>query len=232
MRILITGANRGLGLGLAQAYLERGDTVYATARDLSDANDLAALHKRYAQLLTTYPLNVADSASVDQLAQWVTQHLGGEKLDIVINNAGMYGSSEPWGELNFDTCMQVFNANTLGPLRVAQALGKVLRQPGSKLINMTSRMGSIADNSSGGSDAYRMSKAALNMASKNLSIVLKERGVAVAVMHPGWVQTRMGGDGATLTVEQSVTGMVRVIDQLTLEQTGAFLQYSGTHLPW
>ena len=160
--------------------------------------------------------------------------LGDEPIDVLINNAGIYpvkGAS--FEDLEIDEMIETLQVNSLGAMRVTQALLPNLeRGGGKKIVNVTSKMGSVEDNSSGGSYGYRMSKSALNMFNKSLSIDLESRGFTCIVVHPGWVQTRMGGASAPTTVEESVSGLMRVIDDLNAESNGAFFDYQGSRLPW
>lgn len=221
--LVVTGANRGIGLELARQARSRGARVIATARRPMDAPELTALGVR------VEALDVADPASVKRFAR----ALGGLPVDTLINNAGIGGGSAPLAELDPETLLDTFRVNTLGPLRVTQALLPNLRAGRDRrIVQITSLMGSIADNSSGGSYGYRASKAALNMVTKSLSIDLAGEGFVCAALHPGWVRTAMGGSNAPLSVEESVAGLLLVIDGLTLEQTGAFLDFDGETLPW
>lgn len=227
MNVFITGANRGLGLALVHTYAARGDTVHATARSPNDAHDLRAVPK-----VQIHALDVADSTSIGQCVDG----LGALKFDLVINNAGInnIGAEELSNnlvKLDFSQGEQMLLTNALGPLRVAQALADHVAG-GGKLINISSQMASMANNSSGGHYFYRMSKAALNMASKTLAIEWRSHETTVVAMHPGWVQTRLGGNGATTSASDSAAQIARTVDALTLKQTGSFLNYDGTPLPF
>lgn len=221
---LVTAANRGIGLEFAKQLTAAGQRVIATVRSGADAAELRALDVRVEEL------DVANSASVRALHS----KLGEEPIDVLINNAGIYpvkGAS--FEELEIDEMIETLQVNSLGAMRVTQALLPNLeRGSEKKIVHVTSKMGSVEDNSSGGSYAYRMSKSALNMFNKSLSIDLEPRGFACVVVHPGWVQTRMGGSGAPTTVEESVSGLMRVIDGMSHESNGAFFDYQGTRLPW
>lgn len=219
--VLITGANRGIGLALARAYAERGDTVLAACRVSSEA--LAALGVRVCE-----GVEVTDDASVDRLAT----SLGDTQIDILINNAAIH-SNETLEDLNFDRIRKQFEVNTLGPLRVTRALLPHLHK-GSKVVIVTSRSGSIGDNGSGHTYGYRISKAAVNMSGVNLALDLKPRGIPVLLLHPGMVKTDMGGKGNPAAVEakDAAARMVARIDELSLENSGQFQHAEGHELPW
>lgn len=220
---LVTGANRGLGLEMARQLVHRGDTVIVTARDVAGATALAGLGVR------VEPLEVADADSVAALAQ----RLDGTPIDMLVNNAG-YGTRAPTlADLDVAELEHYFRVNAMGPLRVTKALLPNLRAGGARrVVQVTSKMGSIADNQRGGSYGYRASKAALNMINQSLSVDLREEGFTCVVLHPGWVKTDMGGPGAPLDASASVSGMVAVIDGLSPDDTGRFLNYDGSEIPW
>lgn len=220
---LVTGANRGLGLEMARQLVHRGDTVIATARDVAGATALAGLGVR------VEPLEVADADSVAALAL----RLDGAPIDVVVNNAG-YGTRAPTlADLDVAELEHYFRVNAMGPLRVTKALLPNLRAGGARrVVQVTSKMGSIADNQRGGSYGYRASKAALNMINQSLSVDLREDGFTCVVLHPGWVKTDMGGARAPLDAPASVSGMVAVIDGLSPDDTGRFLNYDGSGIPW
>lgn len=226
--VLISGANRGLGLEFARQYLADGATVIAGVRDPAAAGELKTLAGQ--DRLSIHPLDVGDTASVKAFRQAV----GDAAVDILIANAGVGGGAnqQKLGELDYDSWLQVMNVNTLGPVRLAEAFRDNLKRGTDKtLVAITSRMGSTERNE-GGYFAYRSSKAALNNAFKGVSEALKGDGITVAVLHPGWVQTDMGGKGAQLTPEQSITGLRKVIAGLTPGDTGKFLNYDGAPIPW
>ncbi|MEH6567805.1 MAG: SDR family oxidoreductase [Halioglobus sp.] len=221
--VLITGANRGIGLELASQYKSRGFQVIGTARKPEQATELQALGVR------VEALDVTDSNSVKALAS----RLDGIALDILINNAGIAGySAGSFQEFDFDQVMPSFEVNSLGPMRVTQALYKNLASgSGKKVVQISSIMGSVELNR-GGSYGYRASKSALNILNKSLAIELGPDGFVCVVLHPGWVRTRMGGESAQLTTQESVTGMVSVIEQLKPASNGRFYDYQGKELPW
>ncbi|MBD1824242.1 SDR family oxidoreductase [Cyanobacteria bacterium FACHB-DQ100] len=217
---VITGANRGIGYEFCRQLQERGDTVIAVCRAASEE-----LQQLGVQLETG--IDITSDASVAELQN----RLQKTTIDVLINNAGIL-KRVTLDNLDFDSIREQFEVNALGALRVTHALLPHLKN-GSKIVLMTSRMGSIADNTSGSSYGYRMSKVALSMAGKSLAHDLKPRGIAVAILHPGLVQTRMtnftpGG----ITPEESVKGLLARIDELTLENTGTFWHAKGEVLPW
>jgi NAD(P)-dependent dehydrogenase (short-subunit alcohol dehydrogenase family) len=226
MQNVVTGANRGIGLELVRQLLGRGDQVHAAVRDPDGATELRALA---GERLRVHRLDVLDPDSVAALAA----ALGGAPIDLLINNAGVYGGSrQHLPEVDLEEAVRTYRVNALGPLRVTLALLPNLKAARGKVIHVTSGMGSIADNKSGSFYAYRMSKAALNMMSRTLAMDLRGAGVASAVINPGWVKTDMGGAGAPTPVEDSVRGMLREIDAFTLDNTGAFLDWKGRPYPW
>lgn len=216
-RVLITGANRGIGLELTRQLTERGDTVIALCREGSP--ELQALG---AQVIPG--VEVTDDAAV----QGAVGALGDTQIDILINNAGIF-TNETFRDLDFDEIRRNFEVNALGPLRVTHALQGHL-SPGAKVILMTSRMGSIADNGSGAYYGYRMAKAALNMAGVNLAHDLRGKA-SVAILHPGMVATRMTGFSGVST-EESAAGLIERIDALNPAESGNFLHANGESLPW
>ena len=220
--VLITGAARGLGLDFVKQYAARGWKVHACARDPDALKGIEGD-------IEAHRLEVTDYEAVSALAAT----LKGEAIDVLINNAGIAGrEATVLGSIDPDVWRQTFEVNTLAPLMIAQAfIEHVARSQQRKLIAMSSRLGSIAlaDN---GRYAYRASKTALNMQWKGLSIDTAAKGMICVVLHPGWVQTDMGGTAATLTVEQSVPAMVKVIDGLKPSDNGRFINYDGAELPW
>jgi NAD(P)-dependent dehydrogenase (short-subunit alcohol dehydrogenase family) len=226
--ILVTGANRGLGLEFAKQYAAGGYRVFATAREPKDATELAALAKAYPSL-SVHKLSVDQAESVAALAR----ELEGQPLDILLNNAGVMGPrQQTLGRLDYAGMLETLNVNSIAPLRLAETLLPNVEKSERKLIvALTSGMGSIAD-SSGGYYAYRASKAALNMSYHNLALDLKERGIIAIVINPGWVQTDMGGRGAPLKPDVSISAMRKVFDGLTLADSGKFMDYKGGTWAW
>lgn len=219
--ILITGANRGIGLALAREYVARGDTVIAACRVTSKAlEDLGV--KVYEGV------EVGDDVAVDRLAT----SLGDTWIDVLVNNAGIH-SNETLEDLSFERIRKQMEVNAYGPLRVTRALLPRLHA-GSKVVIVTSRSGSIGDNGSGRTYGYRMSKAAVNMAGVNLALDLKPRGIPVLLLHPGMVKTDMGGNNNPAAVEarDAAARMVARIDEMSLDNTGQFRHAEGYELPW
>ena len=216
----MTGANRGIGLAYCQQLHLRGDRVIAVCRQSSDELDDLGVQVESGIELT----------SPDSLASLVNG-LAGQKLDTVILNAGIL-ESMGLSDLDPEAIRRQFEVNALAPLLLARALTPLMPE-GSKLVLMTSRMGSIEDNSSGGSYGYRMSKVALNIAGKSLAVDLRSRGIAVAILHPGLVKTRMVQFNPNgISPEDSVRGLIARIDELTLNNSGSFLHANGSVLPW
>lgn len=223
--VLITGANRGLGLEFARQYARQGWRVIATCR-----NPAAATQLRAVEGVEVRPLDVDDFAAIDGLAR----DLLGDPLDLLINNAGIYG---PKGfaldDVDYAVWTQVMRTNVLAPLRLSQAfLPHLLAGTPGRIATLTSKMGSLGDNTSGGSYVYRSSKAALNAAMKSLALDLAPKGVWVALLHPGWVRTDMGGPGGLIDPPESVAGMRRLIDALSAQRSGRFFAYDGREIPW
>jgi NAD(P)-dependent dehydrogenase (short-subunit alcohol dehydrogenase family) len=228
MRIVVTGANRGIGLELVRQLKARGDEVHACAREPEKATELRTLGVRVHQL------DVRDANSVRALKA----SLGDQPVDVLFNVAGVNGGPKQsirqmTDDLELRDVMDTFDVNAVGALRVAVALlPNIRRGSAKKIVHLTSGMGSIADNGSGGYYAYRMSKAALNMASKSLAVDLKGEGIISFVINPGWVQTDMGGRGAPVTVGDSVAAILRETDKATLADSGEFLNWKGNRYPW
>jgi len=220
--VLITGANRGIGLALARRFASRGDRVIAVCRHGSEA--LAATGARVEP-----GIDVTDGDALAALAQ----RLGDERIDLLVLNAGIM-ARDALGSIDnagFDAIRRQFEVNALGPLRVTQALLGHLGT-GAKIGIVTSRMGSVADNTSGNAYGYRASKAAVNAIGKSLAVDLKPRGIAVLLLHPGYVATDMVGGTGDVTAEQSAVQLVERLDALTLDQSGTFVHANGSALPW
>jgi NAD(P)-dependent dehydrogenase (short-subunit alcohol dehydrogenase family) len=215
--VLITGANRGLGLEFARQYSSDGWTVTATARENSAELDQLGIKVQQ--------LDMSDLEAVAGFGERL------DALDLVIANAGTYGPRAVTSAEDARGWADTFIVNTIAPFLLAQSVLPLVTESHGKLIAITSRMGSIEDNTSGGYIAYRSSKSALNSAWRSLAIDNRGR-VTAAVLHPGWVQTRMGGSSAPLTPEQSVSGMRQVIDRLGPNDSGEFFSYDGSQIPW
>ncbi|MFK8022163.1 MAG: SDR family oxidoreductase [Pseudomonadales bacterium] len=222
--VLITGANRGIGLALAERFIAKGYHVIGTARTPSKASALRALGA------TVEKLDVAEQSSVNAMAKRLEE----TPIDIVINNAGIVGHNEKnFSDLNIDAIQETFNVNTLGPLRVTQALLANLAQSDRKLVvNISSRMGSMEANTWGCCIAYRASKAALNSANKTLAVDLKDQGLSFVVLHPGYVKTDMNSGEGDYTAEQSASGLLKVILGLSPSDSGNFYDHLGKQLAW
>ncbi|MDC9725220.1 MAG: SDR family oxidoreductase [Gammaproteobacteria bacterium] len=219
---LVTGSNRGIGLELCTQLKQRGFDVIATCRQSSPALDNLGVE-------VIEHVEVTDTSSLATLVA----KLSGRRIDWLINNAGI-ADGIAMDELNEQTiasCKRMFEVNSLGPLLTTQALVGNLSE-GSKVGIITSRMGSIEDNDSGGSYGYRMSKAAVNAAGKSLSIDLKPKGIAVAILHPGWVRTDMTGHNGLIDTDESASGLLDRMAEITLDNTGSFWHTNGDLLPW
>lgn len=228
MRTLVTGANRGIGLEFVRQLAARGDQVVAVARDPEGAKDLGALAAAHAGVRLVR-CDITSDADIAALAT----ALQGATLDLVINNAGVMGKMTSLEDLDLGDMTRTYDINVLGPLRVARAALPALRRgQGKKMIAVTSGMGSISDNSSGGAYAYRASKAALNMAVKSMSVDFAREGLICCVINPGWVQTDMGGKSAPTPVDASVRGMLQKIDGLGPGDTGRFLDFKNSDFAW
>jgi NAD(P)-dependent dehydrogenase (short-subunit alcohol dehydrogenase family) len=221
--VLVTGANRGIGLEYARQFADKGYRVIGTARDPAAAAELAEVADR------VEALDVSDATSVAALAA----RLAGEPIDILVNNAGIFDRGDTSiDKVDFAQMEQTLAVNSLGPLRVIQALLPNLRQGQRKLIvNMSSQLGSIAG-STGTWYAYRTSKAALNQITRTLSIELAREGFVCVVVHPGWVRTDMGGSAATYSTEESVSGLLGLIEKMGPADNGRFFDFQGKTIPW
>ena len=221
--VVVTGANRGLGLEFAQQYAEAGWQVIGTARKPEQSGELKALGVRVVQL------DVADQDSVDRMAA----ELADQPIDLLINNAGIFPRVGKIDEIDFDDYSRILAVNTVGPVRVTRALLPNLRQGELKIIaGLSSNLGSIAENERGNFYGYRESKAALNMFTKTLAAELGPEGFTCVVLTPGWVQTDMGGPNAPLQPADSISGMKAVLDKLTPADNGSFWSYDGSQMPW
>lgn len=228
---LITGCNRGLGLEFVRQYLQDGWQVHACCRHPEIAVDLQQLAKQQPHALQLHALDVADFKQIEKLGQ----QLQGKSIDLLLNNAGVYGGAQQqFGEIDYDAWLTTLKINTLAPIRMAEVfVHHVAQSTQKRMAHISSLMGSIADNQSGKSLIYRSSKAALNAAHKSLAIAVQPRGITSVVLHPGWVKTDMGGKTtAPMEISDSIRAMIKLIANLKGSDSGAFLNYDGTPLPW
>ncbi len=222
--VFVTGANRGIGLEFVRQYAADGWTVIATARDPGSATQLNAIEGD----VTVRALDLdGDFFEID----W-KKVAGTEPIDVFINNAGVMGPTRLDTIEDAAAMVNALAVNTVAPVVLAKALLPLVAAAKGKLVALSSKMGSIADNGSGGFIAYRATKAGLNAAWRSLAIDVRDQGVVAATLHPGWVQTDMGGPSAPLAVADSVAGMRAVIDGLTPERAGGFYNYDGATIPW
>lgn len=237
--ILITGANRGIGLEFTRQYLSRGERVLATCRDPKKADELAKLTKAYSDRLLIVPMDVADEGSIHSAREAITPHT--QSLDVLINNAGIYATSlgkdgqptEKLGSLVAADALAVMRINAVAPLLVVQEFVDLLREGESpRIVNITSGYGSVSSNAGDYPYYYAASKAALNMFMRSLAGDAAARGIVTILMSPGWVKTDMGTSAAPLAAKDSIAGMIKVIDNLTAEDNSRFLNWKGEEQPW
>ncbi|ANW25209.1 short-chain dehydrogenase [Vibrio coralliilyticus] len=223
--VLITGANRGIGLSLVKNYLAQGWQVHATYRSEKSSQDLLELEGGN---LTCHPLDVTDYQGLSEFANALPA------LDVLINNAGYYGpKGYGFGHTDIDEWRKVLEINTIAPLKLVEALFPNLQRGQLKKIAcLSSKVGSMTENTSGGGYIYRSSKAALNSVVKSLSNDLSSQGFTVLALHPGWVQTEMGGPNALIDTQTSAAGLVEVIESADISRSGEFINYDGSALPW
>lgn len=229
LHCLVTGANRGIGLELVRQCLARGDRVVATCRHPGRSVALNTLAGEYPGHLHVLPLDVANEKSRAELVRELP--LVCERIDLLVNNAGVLHEGERFGALAQSTLEDTLRTNTVGPLLFTQALSPRLADGGT-VVNLSSDLGSIAAVAGFRHPSYCISKAALNMVTAQLAQALQPRGIRVVALHPGWVQTDMGGDGAPLTPTESVAGLLRVIDGLGADDTGAYRDWQGRTMAW
>jgi NAD(P)-dependent dehydrogenase (short-subunit alcohol dehydrogenase family) len=228
---LVTGANRGLGLEFVRQLLARGERVVATCRHPGKASALNALAGEHPGRLRVMPLDVADPKSIAELVRELPLLDEALALDLLVNCAGVLHSGERFGSVAAATLEDSFRTNAMGPLLLTQALAPRLAD-GARVANMSSVLGSIASVVRFGTPSYNISKAAQDMATALLAQALRPRDIVVLALHPGWAQTDMGGDKATVPVEDSVAGLLRVIDSATPTDSGSFRDWRGETLPW
>ena len=224
--VLITGSNRGLGLEFARQYAAAGWKVLATCREPQNATELNTVEGDIQGL----PLDVSDFLAIDT----VSRILSAEKIDLLLNNAGLNGSPAiAFGETDYEDWSEVFRVNTQAPLKMAECFVEQVANSDKKLIvSLSSRLGSISENDEGEQYSYRSSKAALNAVNKSMSVDLAGRGITTAVLHPGWARTDMGGPNAAVDPVDSVSGMRAVIDNLTSADSGRNFSYDGSSIDW
>jgi NAD(P)-dependent dehydrogenase (short-subunit alcohol dehydrogenase family) len=228
--VLITGANRGIGLELTRQYLKRQTRVLAACRTPESAQSLSELKQSNPETLKIYPLEVTDDNSVKALAD----ALRNESIDVLINNAGISGGErQDIREMDYSRWALTLAVNTISPFRVTVALLDNLRRSRKpRIITLSSQLGSMLRPTSTGNYAYRSSKAAVNKVMQGLAVDLHSENIIVCPVHPGWVQTDMGGSKADLTVQESASGLIRLIDRLELSDSGHFLKWNGEEHPW
>jgi len=225
---LITGANRGIGLALVKAYAGQRDKVFATVRRTSDRAELDALAAAQPKWVEVIEMDVSDPAEIGR----ARRKLEAEPLDVLINNAGIGGPDRQSAtDMDYDGLAEALLVNSIAPLRIANAFLPNVKAAKGKIITLSSQMGSMQSASSD-SLAYRVSKAAVNRLMRGLATELKPQGIPVLIVHPGWVKTEMGGDGAQLKPEESAAGLIKLIDKLDLASTGKFLAWNGKELAW
>ncbi|MGI9950187.1 SDR family oxidoreductase [Vibrio hyugaensis] len=225
--VFITGANRGIGLSLTEFYLRQGAQVHATSRNITESSDLQVLASKYGTLI----LHELDVTNYEQVAKLVSEL---PAIDLLINNAGYYGpKGYGFGNTDIEEWRKVFEINTIAPLKLVESFYPLLQQGQAKKIAcISSKVGSMTENTSGGGYIYRSSKAALNSVVKSLSNDLTDEGFTVLALHPGWVRTAMGGPNALIDTQTSAAGLAKVIEQSTQENSGQFINYDGCELPW
>jgi NAD(P)-dependent dehydrogenase (short-subunit alcohol dehydrogenase family) len=225
--VLITGANRGIGLALVKAYAGRRDKVFACIRATSDRNDLDAFARAQPNWVEIIEMDVSDPAQIGR----VRRKLEAEPIDVLINNAGIGGPErQSAADMDFDGLEETLRVNTLAPLRVALAFLPNVKAARGRIITVSSQMG--ATGASSDHLAYRVSKQAVNRLMRGLATELKPLGIPVLIVHPGWVKTEMGGEGAQLSPEDSAANLLKLIDKLDIASTGRFLAWNGKELAW
>ena len=229
INVLVTGANRGLGLGFVTNYLEKNVNVVSTTRDLKSSKELLALKERFPDNLEIFELDLLIESAGDSLANF----LGERPIDILINNAGIGSTNQHFQAVSPKPWLEVLKVNLIAPLMVTQSIiDNVKKGVDKKIYFLSSQLGSIGDNTSGGMYIYRSSKTGLNQVVKSLSVDLKPQGITVISLHPGWVKTDMGGPNAPVSIDESIEGMTQVIHTTDIRDTGRFLNYDGKELPW
>ena len=230
MNVLITGANRGIGLEMVRYCMEQGWRVFACCRNPHNADKLFNIAKLSNGQISVHIADMEELATLQALSY----ELRNDAVDMLINNAGIYGSDKNrFGSVDADGWLQAFQVNTIAPLKMVEAFTGQLQMGSKKLVAcMSSKMGSMADNGYGNSYIYRSSKAALNAVVKSLSIDLKEQGIISVALHPGWVKTDMGGPDAEISTRECVEQLFANLSQLSIEDSGRFIDIDGTDIPW
>lgn len=228
--LLVTGANRGIGLELVRQYAAAGWRVYAGCRQPETAFDLNRLMAEADGRISVHPLEVTNPAHI----AGIRSVLGSQPLDILLNNAGIYGQDDAsFGHTDEALWLQTFRVNCIAPMKMMEALvDNVAASKRRIMATLSSKMGSMADNGSGGSYVYRSSKAAVNAVMKSASIDLKRRGITTVILHPGWVKTDMGGSNAEITTEQSVTHLRAILERVNPADNGHYFDIDGSIIPW
>lgn len=227
--LLVTGSNRGIGLEIVRHYAQLGWQVHACCRQPDQAEDLQALAQQ-TSAIQVHALDISDEAQIFALAD----KLKDISIDLLFNNAGIYGQQNAsFGNTDSQRWLDCFYINCIAQLKMCEAfVDQVTASKLKTIASMSSKMGSMADNGSGGSYVYRSSKAALNAVMKSVSIDLKARGIKVAILHPGWVKTDMGGPHAEISTDESVQLMRTTLEKLTLDNSGSFFEIDGSIIPW
>ena len=227
--VLITGANRGLGLGFVKSFLAKNINVICTTRNIAGSKELLECKKKHPNNLEILELDLLEENSENTLSDLLSD----KPVDIFINNAGVGNSNQRFGVVSSKPWLELLKVNLIAPLTVTQAIIENIKKGSDKKIYfLSSQLGSIGDNTSGGMYIYRSSKTALNQVVKSLSVDLKTIGITVISLHPGWVKTDMGGPNAPVSIDESVKGMMKVIDTTDIRNTGTFLNFDGQGLPW
>ena len=227
--VLITGANRGLGLGFVKSFLAKNVNVICTTRNIPGSKELLECKKKYPKNLQILELDLLGENSENALSDLLSD----KPIDIFINNAGVGNSNQRFGVVSSKPWVEVLKVNLIAPLTVTQSIIENIKKGSDKKIYfLSSQLGSIEDNTSGGMYIYRSSKTALNQVVKSLSVDLKPMGITVISLHPGWVKTDMGGPNAPVSIDESIKGMMKVIDATDIRNTGTFLNFDGQELPW
>ena len=227
--ILITGANRGLGLGFVKRYLEKKVNVICTTRRIPESKELLACKAQYPNNLEILELDLLKEDAASSLAKLLKD----KPIDILINNAGVGSSNQHFEAVSSKPWLEVLKVNLIAPLLITQSIiDNVKKSSTKKIYFLSSQLGSIGENTSGGMYIYRSSKTGLNQIVKSLSVDLMKHKITVISLHPGWVKTDMGGPNAPISVDKSIDGMIRVIETTGIRDTGKFLNYDGRELPW